>query len=185
MEQIAQPAKEFHFDTFFARQQLVQRAIPLLEPVEVYPYPTLLLPVSQNPLSITSTDKITLQPLRQRVLAAGTTKPIGHQHQHSIGQRESPALLHTVCFWRQAIKNALQAQFAPQPARYQHRAPTGGVSRFNGLGAAGRTLLILLASARQQLKKKSPLNLSLGFLGIRGPSLEKVTLSGQKVLNMG
>jgi hypothetical protein len=47
------------------RQQPVQRAIPLLEPVEVYPYPTLLLPVSQNPLAITSTDKITLQPLRQ------------------------------------------------------------------------------------------------------------------------
>ena len=60
MEQVAQPAKEFDLDAFFARQQLVQRAIPLLEPVKVYPHATLLLPVSQNPLSITSTDKITL-----------------------------------------------------------------------------------------------------------------------------
>src|SRR5271165_200012 len=37
MEQIAQPSKEFDLDTFLVRQQLVQRAIPLLEPVQIYP----------------------------------------------------------------------------------------------------------------------------------------------------
>src|ERR1700757_2676024 len=81
VEQIAQPAKEFHFDTFFARQQLVERAIPFLEPVEVYPYSTLLFPASQNPLSITSTDKSLSShcasacslPGRQRRLATSTS----------------------------------------------------------------------------------------------------------------
>src|SRR5271165_4943469 len=34
VEQIAQPAKEFHFDTVFVRQQLVERPIPLLKPVQ-------------------------------------------------------------------------------------------------------------------------------------------------------
>src|SRR5271157_5995619 len=108
MEQIAQPSKEFHLDTFFVRQQLVQRAIPLLEPVQIYPDPTLLLPASQNPLAITSTDKIALQPLRQGVLAAGTAETIGHQHQHPIGQRESARLWHTAGFWCQPIQNVLQ-----------------------------------------------------------------------------
>src|SRR5271157_4119622 len=138
MEQIAQPSKEFHLDTFFVRQQLVERAIPLLEPVQVYPYATLLLPASQNPLSITSTDKIALQPLRQRVLAARTTESIGHQHQYSIRQREPSALLHAVCFWRQPIKNALQAELAPQRACDQHRSPARRHSRFNALTAAER-----------------------------------------------
>src|SRR5262249_15622554 len=113
VEQVAQPSKEFDLNTVFARQQLVQRAIPFLKPVQVYPYPTLLLPGSQNPLAITSTDKIALQPLRQRVLAAGTAETTGHQHQYSIGQRELPGLLRTFCFRCQGIKNALQAQFAP------------------------------------------------------------------------
>src|SRR5258707_4070797 len=67
----------FTLDRFFARQQLVQRTIPLLEPVQIYPYPTLLLPGSQNSLAITSTDKIALQPLRQCVLAARTAETIG------------------------------------------------------------------------------------------------------------
>src|SRR4029077_1281830 len=101
---------------FFARQQLVQRTIPLLEPVQIYPYATLLLPGSQNPLAITSTDKIALQPLRQCVLAARTAETIGHQHQHSIGKRESAGLLHTVCFWHQPIQNVLQTQFHSQRA---------------------------------------------------------------------
>ena len=43
----------------------------------------------------------------------------------------------------------LQAQFAPQPARDQHRSPTGGKSRFNALGAGGRTRFSLLAAAQQ------------------------------------
>src|SRR6267378_1789984 len=146
MEQIAQPSKEFHLDPFFARQQLVQRTIPLLEPVQIYPYATLLLPGSQNPLAITSTDKIALQPLRQCVLAARTAEPIGHQHQHSIGKREPAGLLHTACFWCQPIQNVLQTQFAPQPARYQHRSPAGGKSRFNALG---RTRFRFLAAAQQ------------------------------------
>src|SRR6266478_5958307 len=152
MEQIAQPAKEFHLDTVFARHQLVQRAIPLLDPVQVYPYATLLLPGSQNPLAITSTDKIALQPLRQRMLAARTAETIGHQHQHSIRQRQSAGLLHTVCFWRQAIQNALQAQIAPQPARHQHRYPAGGKSRFNALGAGGRTRLAAAQQLNETLK---------------------------------
>src|SRR6516225_2185058 len=97
--------------------------------------------------AITSTDKIALQPLPQCVLAAGTAEPIGHQHQHSIGKRESPGLLHTVCFWRQAIQNVLQTQFAPQPARHQHRSPAGGKSRFNALG--GRTAFSSLAAAQK------------------------------------
>src|SRR5262249_22100171 len=98
VEQIAQAAKEFHFDTFFARQQLIERAIPWLEPVEVYPNTTLLLPVSQDPLSVTSTDKIALQPLGQCMLAARTAKTIGHQPQHSICQRKSAGLWHRACF---------------------------------------------------------------------------------------
>jgi hypothetical protein len=35
------------------------------------------------------------------------------------------------------------------------------------------------------MTKTSNFYLSLGFLGISGPSLEKVTLPRQKVLNMG
>src|SRR5262249_47468989 len=153
VEQITQPSKEFDLDTFFVRQQLVQGAIPLLEPVQIYPYPALLLPASQNSLAITSTDKIALQPLRQCMFAAGTAEPIGHQHQHSIGKRESAALLHTVCFWRQAIQDVLQTQFAPQPARYQHRSPAGGKSRFNVLGAGGGRPFSSLGAAAQQLNE--------------------------------
>jgi hypothetical protein len=38
---------------------------------------------------------------------------------------------------------------------------------------------------KAKLSKKSTFYLSLGFSGISGSSLEKVTLQGQKVLNMG
>src|SRR5260370_7845761 len=139
----------FNRGPFVAGQQLVQRTIALLEPVQIYRYATLLLPGSQNPLAITSTDKSALQPLRQCVLAARTAETIGHQHQHSIGKRESAGLLHTVCFWHQPIQNVLQTQFAPQPARYQHRSPAGGKSRFNALDAGGRTPFSSLAAAQQ------------------------------------
>jgi hypothetical protein len=48
---------------------------------------------------------------------------------------------------------------------------------------AGKSRLNLHYKAKDQ--KKSTFYLSLGFSGISGPSLEKVTLPGQKVLNMG
>src|SRR5271157_2062683 len=38
---------------------------------------------------------------------------------------------------------------APQPARYQHRSPAGSKSRFNALGAGGRTPFSSLAAAQQ------------------------------------
>jgi hypothetical protein len=45
---------------------------------------------SQNPLAITSTDKIALQPMRARCPDGRTD---WHQHQHSIGKREPSGLL--------------------------------------------------------------------------------------------
>jgi len=36
-----------------------------------------------------------------------------------------------------------------------------------------------------KIAEKCIFNLSLGFFGINGPSLERVTLPEQKVLNMG
>jgi hypothetical protein len=48
---------------------------------------------------------------------------------------------------------------------------------------AGKSRLHLHYKAKSS--KKSTFYLSLGFSGISSPSLEKVTLPGQKMLNMG
>ena len=79
------------------------------------------------------------------------------RHRATLSKRSAPDLFHfrdgnfltsSVIIVSSVSANSLRAhtQFAPQPARDQHRSPTGGKSRFNALG---RTRFRFLAAAQQ------------------------------------
>ena len=75
-------------------------SLPVLDPA---------VSTEADPLSITSTDKVALQPLCQaRARYRGAAEAIGHQYQHSICQREPTAFFaHAFifsCSWRPPLQ---------------------------------------------------------------------------------
>ena len=68
-----------------------------MDPVQIYPYATLLLPASQNPLAITSTDTSD-DTLRQPILLLGKKRAELSRKRNTDaeqlkGKRSTPALL--------------------------------------------------------------------------------------------
>jgi hypothetical protein len=130
-------------DVRFAHQQLVERAIPLLELAHLDPHPRrptgealpIIAPRRNKTAAIAIADKIGLQPARQSVLAARCGQPIGDQHQGAIAQRRSV----TTAALHEPVKRRLKGEFAPDMARCQHRAP---VPRRNRLHVRTPNLIV-------------------------------------------
>ena len=126
-EQIAQPHKQRLLDLRLARQQLVERAIPLLELAHLDAHPRrptglafrVLAPGGDEAPAAAVADKIALQPPRQGMLAARRRQPIGHQHQGPIAQPHCLAAIAP----REPVEYGVEAEFAPHPTGRQHRTP--------------------------------------------------------------
>jgi len=126
-KQVAQPHKQRVLDLRLAREQLVERAIPLLQLSRRHAHARcpaglafrVVAPCRDEAPTATITDKIALQPLRQRMLAGRRRQPIGHQHKSPITQPHRLAAIGP----RELVECRVEAEIAPHPARRQQRPP--------------------------------------------------------------
>ena len=114
-------------DLRLAGEQLVERAIPLLQLVRLDAHPRcpaglafdVVAPCRDETAAAAIADKIVLQPLRQRMLAPWRRQSIGDQHQRPIAQPHRLAAIRP----RKLIEHSLEAELAPHRTRGQHRPP--------------------------------------------------------------
>src|SRR5215468_933021 len=86
-KQIAQVHKQLELNLLLTCQQLINRAVPLLELTHLDTDPrhstglalSVFAPSRDESPAAAVTDKVALQPLRQRMLTARCYQPIGHQ----------------------------------------------------------------------------------------------------------
>jgi hypothetical protein len=130
---IAQPHEQRALDLRLAGEQLVERAIPLLQLPRSDPHPRrqaglafgVVAPCRDETAAAAVADKIVLQPLRQRMFASWRRQSIGDQHQRTIAQPHRVAAIRP----RQLIEHRFKAELAPHRTRRQHRPPVPRAER--------------------------------------------------------
>ena len=96
-EQVAQRQIKRVLDLRLALEQLIERAIPLLQLPRRYPHAwasaglafRVVAPRRDPTPAMTITDEIVLQPLRQRMLAAWARQAVGDQNQGALAERDA------------------------------------------------------------------------------------------------
>src|SRR5215469_3956998 len=133
--QVAQAEIELMFDLWLAFEQLVERAVPLLQLARLHAHPRCLAgfarraiaPCGDPASSLLVADKVGFQPAGKPMFAAWRDQPIGNQDKGSLTEcyavvPATPAEL---------LEHARQAEFGPQAARNEYRSPVPSVERLN------------------------------------------------------
>jgi hypothetical protein len=137
-EQIAQAQIQIALDALLVLEQLIERAIPLLELTHLDLHARcaaglachLVAPLCHPSPAMTITDEVALQPARQPMLAAGRSKPIEHQHEGAVTERVAIAPARKA----EPIEHRLQPELTPQMAGGQRRPPVPGGQRRDVIG---------------------------------------------------
>ena len=125
-KQVAQGDKQRVLDLRLARQQLIERAVPVLELPRRDPHPWrparlalgVVAPRRQEAAATAIAHEVGLQPARQAMLAGRRGEPIGNQRQNPIAQRGGIA----TTISGESVERRLKPKFNPQVARRQHRS---------------------------------------------------------------
>ena len=111
--------------------------MPLLEPVELYPYATLQLPVCQNPFPSRPQTKSLSSHCASACSLPGRQSRLATSTCTRSAKGSLPAFCTLFVFGAKPSRMLSRPNSRHSQARYQHRSPAGGVSRFNGLGGLG------------------------------------------------
>lgn len=130
-KQVAQREKQGVFDLRLERQQLIERAVPVLELARLDPHPRrparlprgVIAPRRHEAAAVAVADEVGLQPARQAMLAPRRRQPIGDQDQSLIAQRGGIATMVATLASDEPVERHLKPKLAPQMARRQHRSP--------------------------------------------------------------
>ena len=125
-EQIAQLQVNGLFDALFLRRQIVQAPIPQLQLIEAHLDPSGEFPHRHPAAASRRAYMEILQPLRQRVLAARATEPVGKQGKDPLRQRLTVAPRSMT-----GIQDGPQREFLEQMAGDQDRSPRAGARSGN------------------------------------------------------
>jgi len=107
-EQIAQLQVNGLFDALFLRRQIVQAPIPQLQLIEAHLDPSGEFPHRHPAAASRRAHMEILQPLRQRVLAARATEPVGKQGKDPLRQRRAGTSM--ASRWRRTAIRRLPAR---------------------------------------------------------------------------
>jgi hypothetical protein len=126
-EQVPQREKKCVLDLRLALEQLIERAVPLLQLTRLDPHSwrpadrtrTIVAPCGQPPAAVAIADEVGLQPPRQAMFATRRGEPVGDQHQSAIAQRCRVATAAP----GELVERRLQPELAPQLERHQHGSP--------------------------------------------------------------
>src|SRR5712672_3692986 len=126
-------------DLILVFEQLIERAVPLLQLSCLNPHPwgsahlpfAVVTPSGYPLPAIAVADEVGLQPACQPMFARRCSKPIGNQHQRAITRPRAVTAART----HKPINRCLQAEFLPPVTCDQHRSPIKGCDRFHILAA--------------------------------------------------
>ena len=124
-------------DLRLALDQLVERAIPLLQLPPRHAHARcpaglafrFVTPRRDPTPAMTITDKVGLQPLRQRMLATGARQAIGNQHQCPLAERDAIAASAPASLRHHMIKTELIPELTYRQDRPPIPRPNGGNAR--------------------------------------------------------
>ena len=126
-EQVAQRQIKRMLDLRLALEQLIERAIPLLQLPRRYPHAwasaglafPIVAPRRDPTPAMTITDEIVLQPLRQRMLAAWARQAVGDQNQGALAERDAI----TASARAGLRQHMIETKLVPELTGRQARAP--------------------------------------------------------------
>ena len=129
-EQVAEAMIEGHLDLFLGGHELIERAVPGLELLEVDPDSVVLVPVGHEPAALAIAEEIGLQPAGQAMFAGGVDEAIGDQDERPVGERYSFGLAQC------RVEDGPQPKLVEQSADGEDRPPGGGVEEVGVFGVA-------------------------------------------------
>ena len=165
-EQVPQSEKKCVLDLRLALEQLIERAVPLLELTRLDPHPwrpaglarKIVAPCGQPATAVAIADEVGLQPPRQAMFAARRGEPIGDQHQSAIAQRRRVATAGS----GELVERRREPELVPHVAHHKHGSP---IPRPDGMDILTSNATIGERLAVQQARQ-----------------LDEVEMGGQQVL---
>src|SRR5512142_2835045 len=94
--------------------------------------PLTLVPVGDEASALAIADEVGLEPAGQSMFAGGSDEPIGHEHEHAVGERDTFGLPEVLA------EDGPEAQLVEQGAEDEDRSPGGGIEAV-GIGSCHQT----------------------------------------------